>query len=703
MLIAAHDPDRPLHVGTLLGNTPEMLRAMAAAGLGGYVLCGINTTRRGDGLLADVRRADCQFLLTDEEHLPLLEGLDLAGVTVIDVTAPDWAARLAKAGPLTPYREVGAMDTLMMIFTSGTSGDPKAVQVAHLMVLFSGLNLVERFSVTADDVCYIAMPLFHSNAVVAGWAVALGSGAAMVPARFSASRFLADVRHYGATYMNYVGKPLAYILATPEQPDDADNPLRVAFGNEASDRDIEEFARRFDCEVMDGFGSTELAIIITRAPGTPRGSIGQGVGAVAIYDPETRHRVRGRRVRRARARCSTPTRRSASWSTPRAPATSRATTTTSSANEERMRHGMYWSGDLAYRDADGWIYLAGRTADWMRVDGENLAAAPIERIIQRLPAVALVAVYAVPDPNVGDQVMAAIVLQDDATLSPDRADGVPGRPGRPAHRRAGRASSASRPSLPSTATNKVLKRELIAQGADRRRRRAVGARGARDGVRAGLAAAGLGVRLAMVGAVTLELAAAHRLDALRCGTRPTYSSHLASPVAWRRYQRSPRPARSTAALICGPRRRWRRPGRGWPPTRGRPPSPPWWRRSPRARRSPTAIAGTSVVGRPPARTALTQIDHGVGDDDDHQQREDRLQGAVDRGVGDDLSASGPCRSRAPAARPSSMACLVGRPLLEVADLRVVGEHLLVARRHRGDQVPGERRRRAPRPTSPCRA
>ena len=99
VLVAAHDPSRPLHVGTLLGNTPEMLRAMAAAGLGGYVLCGINTTRRGDGLLADVRRADCQFLLTDEEHLPLLEGLDLAGVTVIDVTAPDWAARLAKARP----------------------------------------------------------------------------------------------------------------------------------------------------------------------------------------------------------------------------------------------------------------------------------------------------------------------------------------------------------------------------------------------------------------------------------------------------------------------------------------------------------------------------------------------------------------------------------------------------------------------------
>ena len=88
------------------------------------------------------------------------------------------------------------------------------------------------------------------------------------------------------------------------------------------------------------------------------------------------------------------------------------------ATEERMRHGMYWSGDLAYRDADGWIYLAGRTADWMRVDGENLAAGPIERILQRLPEINHVAVYAVPDEHVGDQVMAAVVLNDGAALTP---------------------------------------------------------------------------------------------------------------------------------------------------------------------------------------------------------------------------------------------------------------------------------------------
>ncbi|MDN4163425.1 fatty-acid--CoA ligase FadD1 [Nocardioides abyssi] len=460
------DRERPVHVAVLLGNTPDMLRSMAAAALGGYVLCGINTTRRGAGLASDVRRCDAQVLLTDAEHRPLLDGLDpqadLGGVRVVEIGSEEHTALIAGAGPLVPLREVEAMDTFMMIFTSGTSGDPKAVQVAHLMVLFSGMNLVDRFSLTADDVCYLSMPLFHSNAVVAGWAPALGAGATMVPAKFSASRFLDDVRRHGVTYMNYVGKPLAYVLATPERPDDADNTLRVAFGNEASDRDIDEFSTRFGCDVMDGFGSTELAVIILREPGTPAGSIGKGMPDVGIYDPETvaecevaQFDEHGALVNADRAVGELVNTQGAGYF--------QGYYNDQGANDERMRHGMYWSGDLAYRDADGWIYLAGRTADWMRVDGENLAAAPIERILLRLPQLNRVAVYAVPDGNVGDQVMAAIVLQDDATLAPaeleaflaDQPDLSP---------KAWPRYVRIAPDLPATATNKVVKRELIAQG-----------------------------------------------------------------------------------------------------------------------------------------------------------------------------------------------------------------------------------------------
>ena len=101
------------------------------------------------------------------------------------------------------------------------------------------------------------------------------------------------------------------------------------------------------------------------------------------------------------------------------------------ATEERMRHGMYWSGDLAYRDADGWIYLAGRTADWMRVDGENLAAGPVERILQRLPEINHVAVYAVPDEHVGDQVMAADRPQRRSDAVAQAVRGLPGVTARP--------------------------------------------------------------------------------------------------------------------------------------------------------------------------------------------------------------------------------------------------------------------------------
>lgn len=461
-LLGAADPGRPMHVGTLLGNTPEMLSQMAAAGLGGYVLCGLNTTRRGEALAADVRRADCQFVVTDAEHRPLLDGLDLAGTQILDTSTPDWAGFVDAAGELTPHREVAAMDPFMMIFTSGTSGNPKAVQVSHLMAVFAGSNLVQRFGLTEHDTCYVSMPLFHSNAVVAGWAPAVCSGAAIVPAKFSARNFLDDIRRYSATYMNYVGKPLAYVLATPERADDADNPLRVAFGNEANDKDIEEFGRRFGVQVEDGFGSTENAVIVIREPGTPRGSIGRGIDGVAIYNSDTvtecpvaRFDADGALINADEAVGELVNTAGSGFFT--------GYYNDPDANAERMRHGMYWSGDLAYRDADGWIYLAGRTADWMRVDGENLAAAPIERILLRHTAINRVAVYAVPDGHVGDQVMAAVVLNDGETLTPAAfevfLDAQPDLSPKARPRYVRIAAD-----LPSTATHKVLKRQLISQG-----------------------------------------------------------------------------------------------------------------------------------------------------------------------------------------------------------------------------------------------
>jgi fatty-acyl-CoA synthase len=86
------------------------------------------------------------------------------------------------------------------------------------------------------------------------------------------------------------------------------------------------------------------------------------------------------------------------------------------ADAVRTRDGWFWSGDLGYRDEEGTFYFAGRGDDWLRVDGENFAAAPVEAILARHPDVAASVVFAVPDPRTGDQVMAAVELRPDATF-----------------------------------------------------------------------------------------------------------------------------------------------------------------------------------------------------------------------------------------------------------------------------------------------
>ncbi len=92
------------------------------------------------------------------------------------------------------------------------------------------------------------------------------------------------------------------------------------------------------------------------------------------------------------------------------------------ANAARVRGGYYWTGDLGYRDEQGWFYFAGRDFEWLRVDGENFSAAPVERILTRHPDVLVAAVYAVPDEDVGDQVMAALDLRPGAAFDPDDFD-----------------------------------------------------------------------------------------------------------------------------------------------------------------------------------------------------------------------------------------------------------------------------------------
>jgi fatty-acyl-CoA synthase len=424
----------PFHVATLLDNVPEHVLWLGAAALSGAVLVGGNTTHRGAELARDLAHTECQLLVTDRAHLGLVDGLDLGpgigpvrgpGARVVVVDDPGYDEVLAPhAGAPLPDPAMAAVTEERLgylIFTSGTSGAPKACRCTQGRMARIGTTVAQMFAIGPDDVCYVAMPLFHSNALMAGLAPAIAGGATVAlptGGRFSASGFLPDVRRRAVTYFNYVGKPLSYVLATPERPDDADNPLVRVFGNEGAERDVARFASRFGCRVIDSYGSTEGGATVQRTPDTPPGALGRAPEGTMVVDPETGHECPAARFD-DRGRLLNAEEAIGELVSAVGGAGFEGYWRNDDAERARLRNGWYWTGDLAFRDEAGFFYFAGRADDWLRVDGENFAAAPVARILERHPHVVLAAVYAVPDPDVGDQVMAALQLRPGSTFDPE--------------------------------------------------------------------------------------------------------------------------------------------------------------------------------------------------------------------------------------------------------------------------------------------
>jgi fatty-acyl-CoA synthase len=422
------DVGRALHVGVLSENTPDYVFLLAAAALSGSVVVGLNPTRRGEQLAADVRCTDCDLVVTESPESPaavataaLLEGVDLAlapgspGVLCTDTA--EWTHTLAPYAGLTPGGPPPQPgDLFLLIFTSGSTGDPKAVR----MTQGRAARTARRMPLRRSDVLYCAMPLFHGNALNANLFPAVASGARIeLRRRFSAGAWLPDVQRSGATYFNTVGRALAHLLATLPTGGDRDHHLGFVLAPESTEADKTAFAERFGVTVFDGYGSSENAIILNPAPERP-GSLGRArpEDDVVVLDPDTLEecpRARldpdGGLLNAAEAVGELVGRNVVGnfegyYHDPDAEA-------------DRVRHGWYWSGDLAFRDGDGVFWFAGRSGDWLRVDSENFTAAPVERILQRWSGATGVAVYPVPDPRTGDQVMAALELPDDGAFDPE--------------------------------------------------------------------------------------------------------------------------------------------------------------------------------------------------------------------------------------------------------------------------------------------
>lgn len=478
LLLDRRRPGAPFHVGVLLDNTPDYLFAFGGAALVGATVVGLNHTRPPEGLVRDASHTDVSFVITEPRHAGMLAGWE--GELLVsrrfpdpDDPAPDdpaagdpevaggddLGAALAAVGSDDPGLEPDLDTRWALIFTSGTSDAPKAVICTQRRLLVTGNRLSMILDVGPDDCGYVCMPLFHSNAVMVGWAPSVIHGAGVgLARRFSVSSFLPDVRRYGCTWFGYTGKPLSYLVASPERPDDARNPLRIAFGNEGSPEVVEEFSRRFGVEVVDAYGATEGGIAVNRDVAPRPGALGKVTDNVKVVDeagnelPRARFDPQGRLVNADECVGEIVNVGGAGpfegyYNNPEA-------------SERTTKRGWYWSGDLGYVDADGYLYFAGRNADWIRVGGENFPAGPIEAVVSRYPDALMAAVYGVPDEQAGDQVMAALIVKDGHAFDPagfarflDAQADLSERY-RPRYVRVAA-------SLPMTGTNKVVKRQLV--------------------------------------------------------------------------------------------------------------------------------------------------------------------------------------------------------------------------------------------------
>jgi fatty-acyl-CoA synthase len=423
-LAALREAGRQPHIGVFLENTPDYLFWTCAAALSGSVLVGINHTRRGRELAVDIRHTDCDLIVTEDRLLGLLDGVD-HGVRpdrILNVDSGSYRDFLAPhRGCELPPDLPDPSAILLLLFSSGSTGAPKAVICSQGRLAMLAETQRVRTELTGDSVSYLCMPLFHGNSMMLNFAPSIKVGATIGMARkFSASGFVRDIHRYQATYVNYVGRALSYVLAVPEGPHDRESSLRLAAGTEASMADIEQFSRRFNCRVSEGYGMSEGVLRIARTADTPPDSIGLPVGGadVRVINEETGAQCPPARMDEHGRLLNTDEAIGQIVATGKAP-DFEGYYKNPEAYAQRVRGEDFWTGDLAYRDAAGFFYFAGRSSDWLRVDSENFAAAPIERIVQRWEPVAAALVYPVPDPRTGDQVMCAVEMKDGAEFDPE--------------------------------------------------------------------------------------------------------------------------------------------------------------------------------------------------------------------------------------------------------------------------------------------
>ena len=314
------------------------------------------------------------------------------------VNIPQLAAS-SRRSPDTPQRD----DVALLMYTSGTTGQPKAVPLTHRNVLSSATNIASHYALRPSDRSLVVMPLFHGHGLIGAALSTLSAGGVLIiPPRFSAGAFWPLFREHRATWYTAVPTIHQVLLARADSDEAPASGARFirSCSSALAPAVLAGLEKRFGAPVLEAYGMTETAHQVASNPLPPRphkpGTVGFATGFEIATIDETgkvlRPGVSGEVVVRG-------------------PGVMAGYRDSPEANAAAFVHGWFRTGDVGVLDQEGYLSLTGRIKEMINRGGEKISPLEIETVLLAHPAVAEAAAFGVPDAKYGEQVWAAVVLK----------------------------------------------------------------------------------------------------------------------------------------------------------------------------------------------------------------------------------------------------------------------------------------------------
>jgi long-chain acyl-CoA synthetase len=412
-MLAAKGVQKGDVVSLLLPNSVEYVIAYFACWQIGALAGPINSLLKSQEIAYVISNSEARALLVNSEFLPLIETIrdELKSLQAIIIFDNEADATREQTTGADPTADIDADHEAIIIYTSGTTGKPKGCLLTHANVIANARQISSWLGFTAKDRLLTIMPLFHMNAVsVTTMSALYAGGSTVVSPKFSASRFWQIISDYQVTSFGSVATMLSMLLST--YPDGVPrglktNQLRFAMCGSAPvpAEVLRRFEEKFNCLVVEGYGLSESTCRSTFNPPDQRrrpGSCGVPIGnEMSVVDEEDREVpdgelgeivLRGENILKGYYK-------------------------NDAANETAFRNGWFHTGDIGYRDADGFYYIVDRKSDMIIRGGENIYPREIDEVLYQHPAIQAAAAVGVKDELYGEEVAAVVVLKPGANTT----------------------------------------------------------------------------------------------------------------------------------------------------------------------------------------------------------------------------------------------------------------------------------------------